>query len=926
MTKALPPAMLQVRQHALSGAQPGLLTAALIEALPRQQTMRDWQAIWRRLFPGRMIGRDVDTELDFHLEGRADELVDEGLSEAEAHDEVLRRFGDVDSVRAQCAEFSRQRVAREELWTMVESIAQDVRFAARALLKNAGFSAVIVLTLALGIGTTTAIFSVVNGVLLRPLPYKDPDRLAMIWENDRATGTVREAASVPDFFDFQARTRTFSDMAMFAVVGPATMTGDDGEPRQVGASGVGHNLAEVLGISPQIGRDIGATEDQPGGELVAVLADGFWHSAFNGDPSVLGKSIRLDGQTYTIVGVLPAGLDFPSKRTDLWVPLQQGPTTVPRATHWVRQIGRIAPGFTVEDAHEEMVQIAAELEAEHTENTNRGAFVEPLADFTRGNLRLMLWVLFAAVSAVLLIACANVANLLLARGASRTQEVAVCLALGASTRRLVRRFLAESFLLTGVAMVAGVALAVVGLRALLAIAPGAVLAVGEVSVDGLVLAFALTTSALIGIGFGLIPAAQARRLDLQTELKEGRSQAEAAAHSKMWLRRLLVSGQLAMAVVLLVAAGLLIGTLWNLQRVDPGFNAESTLRVDFQLPASRYPRDFTVFPNWVEIHTFNRELLDRVRALPGVRSAALTSNHPLQAGFTNSFGIVGRPPDPDKGEMTTRMVSADYFETVGVRLVRGRMFSPADTVDARLVLILNQAAVDRHFPDEDPIGQEIQFWGPISREIIGIVENEKMHGLDRDPPPAMYANVAQAPPVGALTLMVRTSGDPRQLLPAVRDTVWALDRDLAVFNIATMDETLAGAVARERFASVLLTIFAVIAVFIASLGVYGLLSYLVAQRGHEVGVRMALGASRKEILRLVISQGLAMTVAGLVVGLVGAVAVARLMAGLLFGVSPTEPLAYVAVVGCLVGAALVACTLPAVRASRIDPIISLRGE
>ena len=749
---------------------------------------------------------------------------------------------------------------------------------------------------------------------------------AIIWEDDRASGTTREAASIPDYFDFLQRTRTFADIAMFAFR-PATMSRSDGEPIRIDIAATTHNLEEILGVATQVGRGLNPSEDQPGGDLVALRADDFWHSAFNGDDAVLGTTIRIDDRSHTIVGVLPARLDFPVKGFDMWVPTQQSPTTAPRSNHSVRLIGRLAPGATIAEADAEMGGIAADLEVEYpNDNANRGTFVEPLDEVVRGDVRLTLSVLFGAVAAVLLIACANVANLLLARGADRTQEVAVCVALGAGSARLIRRFLVESLMLAGVAMALGVALAFFGLRALLAIAPGDVLAVGTTAIDLTVLGFALATSALIGTVFGLIPTLQARRLDVQSQLKEGRNQAQAASASKQLLRRLLVAGQLAMAVMLLVSAGLLMRTLWNLRRVDPGFTAQHVLRADVLLPQARYPRDFSIFPNWIEIQSFNRELLSRVAALGGVRAAALASNHPLQAGFTNSFVVAGRPADPDQGEITTRIVSPGYLDTVGLRLMRGRPIQSTDTAEAPFVALLNVAAVDRYFPDEDPLGQQIGIWGAGLREVIGVVENEKMHGLDRDPPAALYVNILQAPQVGAVSLLVRTDDNPRALIPAVREVVWSIDRNLAVFRIATMEETLAQAVQRERFASVLLAIFAAVTVFIASLGVYGVLSYLVAQRGHEVGVRMALGASRGDVVRLVVRQGLAMTVAGLAVGMAGAVAVSRLLEGLLFGVTPTDPLAYVGVVAGLGGAALAASVLPARRAARIDPIVSLRGE
>ncbi len=395
----------------------------------------------------------------------------------------------------------------------------------------------------------------------------------------------------------------------------------------------------------------------------------------------------------------------------------------------------------------------------------------------------------------------------------------------------------------------------------------------------------------------------------------------------MRIRRLLVATQMAMAVVLLVGAGLLLTTLWNLQRVDPGFTANGVLRVDFQLPESRYPRDFAVWPDWPEVNAFHESLIRDVEALPGVEGATITTNHPLDPGFTNSFAIAGRPPDPNRGEMTTRIVTPEYFDVAEVELRDGRLMDDTDGATAPGVVILNQAAAERHFPEGDAMGQRLSFWGPFEREVIGIVENERMHGLATGAPPAMYVNMYQAPPRPVpVTLMVRTAGDPQQLVSVVRERIWSLDRDLAVFNVATMDETLSGAVAQERFASVILIIFAGVAVLLATLGVHGVLSYLVAQRTHEVGVRMALGASRGQVLRMVVGQGLGLALLGIVAGLIGAVALSSLMASLLFEVSPTDPLTYAVVAIGLALAAAMACGMPARRATGIDPVRALRAE
>ncbi len=805
----------------------------------------------------------------------------------------------------------------------MDTLAGDIRQAGRTLGRSPGFVLVTTLTLALGIGATTAIFSVVDAVLLTPLPFAEAEQLVMVWEDDRLTGTLREAASLPDFLDFEEQNRSFEGMAAY-LTREVNLSRDDSEPRRVTQAAVTYDMAAVLGVAVQMGRTIQADEDQPGGPRVALLSDAFWARGFGRDPAVLDRVLKLDDVDYTVVGVLPSGLDFPAD-ADLWVPLQQSPATLPRHTHPIQVIARLSPATTIEAAQSDMTAIATRLEAEYPENRGRGVFVESLTDVLRGEARPVLLLLVGAVVAVLLIACANVANLLLVRGVARSQEMAVRVALGAGTWALARRFLVESLLLTGFAAVCGVGVAVLGLRGLLALAPAAVRDLGDVSLDVRVLLFTLTTSVLIAVGFSLVPLLQTLRLDLQSSLKDGRGSAGDSA-AKLRLRRLLVVAQTFLAVVLLVGAGLLLTSLWKLRQVDPGFRTANVVRLDFRLPAARYPRDFSVWPHWTEVHGFNNELMQRLRALPGVGSAALAISHPLDPGFTNSFVIVGRESEAaDQGELKTRLVSDGYFRTAGVALLEGRVFTDRDTADAPGVLLLNRTAQERYFPDSPAIGQRVRFWG-IEREVVGIVADERMHGLKEATPPAMYAPLAQAPPRGAVTLMVRASGDPLQLVPALREAVWAIDRELAVYNVATMDETLAESLARESFASLLLSVFAILALGLALLGIHGVISYVVTLRHREVGLRMALGASRSRVMRMVLREGLVLAGAGIAAGLAVALAASRFVAALLYGVSPQDLSIYAGVAVLLAGAAVVACALPARRATRIDPASALRAE
>lgn len=884
----------------------------------------DWRNVWRSLYPKRLIRTDVRDEIAFHIEGRIRELVDRGWDEEAAKAHVLDRFGDVARVEEACVDYTTQRVDGDSWREMMERWWKDLRLAMRGLAKSPAFTGVVVVTLALGIGATTAVFSVLEGVVLRPLPFPEPDALAVVWQNDRATGTVRENASTSDYYDYLERNRTFEALAIHAV-GTAVLARDDALPLQLNAASVSRNLIDVLGLELQLGRNFSEVEDRPDGPRAVLLTDRIWNELFGSDPRVVGTRITIDDLSHEVVGVLPVGIDYPAGQTDVWLPIQQDPTIANRPQHWVRVVGRMAPGVAVATAQEDMARIMADLEIEYpNDNANRGAFVEPLADVGRGDLTGTLWILFGAVLSVLAIAFVNVANLLLARGAKRRRELAVMTAVGAGQRDVLRRYFAEGFVVTVASGLGGIALAAFGINALAAIAPPSVAILGRPEINVPVLAFALAVSSLVCFGFGMLPSLQTRRIDLQRELKDGRTTDGSSAG--MRTRRLLVAAQLSMAVVLLLGATLLMETVQNLRAVDPGFEAENTLRVDFALPDSRYP-DRSTWPNWPTVFAFLESLEQEVRGLPGVRSSAVLLNHPLDRGFTNSFSIEGRPYDPSQGEMTTRLVSPSYFETAGLRLVDGRLLDMTDRLDTPDAILLNRMAADRYFPDGDAIGQRIAFWGRTYREVVGIVENERIHGLTVEPPPAMYVSLYQSPPMpGKLTLMARSEVPPLTLVEGVREAMGRVDAGVPIFNVSTMEATLDDVIARERFASTLLTIFAAVALFLAVLGVHGVLAYLVAQRGHEVGVRMALGASRHDVVGLVVRQGVLMTVLGIVGGLVAAAGLSGVLRTLLFGVSPTSPTAY-AVVGILLGGvALLATAVPAFRAASIDPVSSLRAE
>lgn len=894
----------------------------------------DWDEVRRVLSPRRQIDREVRDELDFHIEERIRELVARGWDEADARRHVLERFGDVEKHRAACRDVDSRRVDDERRRETMEALMRDVRLAARTLGRSPVFTATVILTLALGIGATTAVFGVLEAVVLRPLPFPEADRLAVVWQNDRATGTVRENASTADYYDYVERSRTFEELAMLSR-GTAVLQREGAPALQLDATQVSRNLLGVLGIEPQLGRGFTEDEDRPDGPRAVMLTDGAWRDLFGGDPAIIGSNVLIDqgmlgggsgALSHEVVGVLPPGIDFPSAETDVWLPIRQSPSVATRPNHWIRVVGRVDEGVAMEAAQAEMTQIMADLEVEYpNDNANRGAFVEPLADVGRGDARATLWALFAAVIAVLAIASVNVANLLLARGAGRMKELAVLQAVGAGKGDVRRRFFAEALLVTGVASLGGIGLAAVGNRGLFGMAPAELQALGRPELNTPVLAFALVVTAVICLGFGLLPTLQARRLDIQGELKDGRT--TRGGRASLGLRRMLVAVQLALAVTLLLGSTLLIGTVRNLQSVDPGFQAGQTLRLEFVLPAELFPESMATYPDWPEVHGALDAVEGRAEAVPGVRSAAVTLNHPLDPGFTNSFQIEGRPYDPTQGEMTTRLVSPAYFPTAGLEVLEGRALADADRVDAPPVILLNREAADRYFPDGDALGSRISFWGPTPREVVGIVENERVHGLTAAAPPAMYISIWQAPPRGGrITLMARTDVPPLSVVDGLREAVHEVDESIPVFGVTTMEATLAQAMGRERFASTVLLVFAGVAVFLAILGVHGVLAYLVAQRRHEVGIRMALGATRRDVVGMILRQGAWMTAAGILGGFALFAGASGLLQSLLFGVSSTSPGPYLMVGLGLGVAAMLGAAVPAVRAASIDPVRSLQSE
>ena len=827
----------------------------------------------------------------------------------------------------------------------MRDVLADLRYALRSLRNAPGFALAAVLTLALGIGANTAILSVVDGVLLRPAPFEDFDGLVMVWETDRNSGTTREPASVPDFHDFVTHARSFSALAAFAA-SETTVTPDDGDPVRLDGMLLTHEFLTMVGIEPLLGRGFSSDDDRAGAAGVALIGERLWDRLYARDPTVVGRTIRADGVLLTVIGVLPAGADFGTLQildaaaygrafadrfgpadVQLWAPLRPALGTRTRDNHPIFVLGRLAPGVSFGAAQQEMTSLAADLEATYPSNDGRGVHLEPLRAVIFGRVQPALVMLVAAVALVLLVACVNVANLLLARGAARTREVAVRVALGADARRLGRQFLVEGLVLAGLGGAVGVAIAAWGTRLLVALAPPDIPRLGTVGVNGTVLLVTSGMCLAVGIAFGLVPALHARRLDPQTSLRGEATGSTSGGAGHGRFRAALVVAELTLAVALVAGAGLLLRSFWQLRSVDPGFEPRGVLKAQVDLPPTRYPVNFANWPDFAEIHAFNRAALERVRAVPGVAAAALAGNHPLDAGFNNSISVPGREADAATWpEIAVRRISPGYFETMHVPLRRGRALTDADGTFAPAVTVINEAANRTYFPNDDPIGQQIFLWGTL-RTVVGIVGDERSRGLAEAPPPALYLPLDQAPPAnGDLTILMRTTGAPEALAPAVRAAVHAIDPGLPAFGIEALERTVGRSVSQQRFTMLLLGGFAATAIALALIGVHGVLSYLVARRRRELGLRLALGAAPREVVGAVVWEGVRLTSLGVGLGLGLALVGGRLLRGLLYGVSATDPTT-LGLVGLVVfTAAAVASWIPARRAARVDPITALRSE
>ncbi len=810
----------------------------------------------------------------------------------------------------------------------MEALLQDIRHAGRALLKTPGFTLVAVVTLALGIGANTAIFSVVNGVLLAPLPYREPDRLVTVNHYYPSLNNMRAPVSVPGFRDYSARTDVFASAAVENSIA-MNLTGG-GEPERVNVSKVSGQYFSLLGVPSAVGRVLQPDEAEAGKDHVVVLTWGFWQSHFGGDRGAVGRKLTLDNQDYQIVGVMPASFrDFFSRRTDLFMPIVFTPDQFAdsrRTREFLPFIGRLAPGITVDHAQSTLHTLAVQLRTTYTQSyaPDWDLKVTALADEASRGVRSGLLVLLGAVAFVLLIACANVANLQLARTAARSRDIAVRVALGASPRRLMRYLLTESVVLALTGGAVGVVLALWGVPALLSLNGGNLPATAHIGLDIRVLWFALLVSLGTGLLFGLAPALQMARTDLHESLKEG---GRSVGHrSSLALRRGLVISTVALALTLLIGAGLLIRSFARVVAVDPGFRPDHLLVFNVSLPEAKYPND-----------TVRDQVLLRINDVlnntPGVVSAGGTSNIPFGGNWsTSSFNVEGyQVPTNTPGPWgDVRLVTPTFFATMRAPLLAGRQFTAADRAGAPAVCIVDEEMVRRYWPHTDPIGKRITFNNLTDSsiqwiQVVGVVGHLAHEGLDAQKRVQVYFSLAQRG-MPFLGYAVRTAGDPLAALGSVRAAVRSVDPDLPLANVSTMDRLIESSTGQRRFAMILLIGFSMLAMTLASIGLYGVMSYTVSQRARELGVRLALGADTREVLGLVLAQGLRLALAGVVIGLLAAFAVTRVMKNMLFGLSSTDPLTFVAISLLLVAVALVASYLPALRATRVDPVVALRTE
>ena len=874
-----------------------------------------WAGRFRNLFRREQLHDEVEEELRFHLESRVRDNLAKGMRPTEAREDAVRRFGG----ELLAAEKTRD----ADLLVWLETLRKDVRFALRNLARNRGVTAVAAISLALGIGANTAIFSAIHAVLLRPLPYKDPGQLAMLWMDNRRLGLHEDLTSFPNYEDWK-KNRSFVDLAAF-VPTDTILTGLE-EPARLPDAIVTANLFSVLGVQPALGRAFTAQEEQPGSNRVVILSQTLWRTQFASDPHVLGRMLELDGQPCQIIGVMPASFAFPSKATQLWRPLAlNARQRAARGGYFLSVAGRLRPGVRIEEARAEMTGIGAQIERQYPDqNRGYGVWVVPLLKQTVGRMREVLLVLLGAVAFVLLIACVNVANLLLGRGASRGREIAVRTALGAGRTRLIRQLLTESTVLSMIAGALGLAVAFWGIRGLVLLAPKDLPRLDEITIDIPVLLFTLAVSFASGILFGIVPALRVSSGDLNEALREGGRSFSAGKRLRI-VRSGLTVAEVAFSMILLTGAGLMIRSLLLLQSTQPGFRTDNVLT--WRVAPSR-----TKYNTGPQTAGFFTDLLERVQAIPGVLGAGAVTDvflsiTPNSGGFT----VEGHPsPPPEQQiEATTDRVSAGYFRTMNVPLMRGRFFDEHDGPDTLPVVIINETMARRFWPNEDPIGKRFKFGDASSTApwltIVGIVGDMRRQGQDKPARCETFAAMTQRPARG-MTLVVHTSADPAKVAGLVRDAVRGLDKSAVLFERSTIADQIGESLAQQRFQTLLLGLFSLLALILAAVGIYGVIFQSVSQRTNEIGIRVALGARRGNLLWMIMGESLGLVLFGAIIGAFAAFAVTRALSSFLYSVTAADPLTYLAVFLLLAFAAILASVAPALRATSVDPLDALRYE
>jgi predicted permease len=872
-------------------------------------------ARWNRLFRRGECEAELEKELSFHLDQHTSDLIARGHSPEEARRRARLALGGPDQVKERCRD---ERGVRplEDFW-------QDLRYGLRVLAKHPGFTLTAVVTLALGIGATTSIFSVVNAVLLRPLPYPEPDRLVYVGQQYRS-GLA--ASGEPKFLFWREHSRSFEALACYSGFGGAGGNIAGGaEAEHVGGLRVSGDFFRALGVRPALGRAFTREEDTPGGPDVVILSDGLWRRSFGGDEKLLGRTVTLNDRPLTVVGIMPPGFSVGTP-ADVFVPMRarEGINVDPNA----QVVGRLKSGATIEQARAELQTIAEKYREANPRQMQEGESVgaQPFHEQFIGSAAKSLWIILGAVTFLLLIACANVANLMLARAASRQREIALRVALGAGAGRIARQLLTEGLLLAFVGGAAGLLLAVWGTQLLAAFMPRGLLpALSEPGMDWRVLAFTAAAALTTGLLFGTAPAWQARKVDVNTALKENTERGSAARGR---LRGAMVVTEIALALVLLAGMGLLARTYTNLVGVSPGFDPHNVLTFQIELKGERYDTSN-------EANAFFRDALERIRRLPGVEATALTNKLPLDWQFNMPVVLADRPDQPQTVQV--RLISPDYFRVMRIDMQRGRPFTEADGAAAPPVAVVNEAFVRRYYDGRDPFSQQLSVGrgtNDPSRQVIGVAADVKQQGLDRPSPPMVFVPVAQAPDKLMATVRtftpvnftVRTSGEPLTFAPAVKREIAAVDPTLAPWRVSSMEEVASRSIASQRFNMLLLGLFASLGLALAAVGIYGVTAYTVAQRTHEIGVRMALGARSRDVLRLVLGYGSRLLLLGVGIGLAASLAVTRLLAGMLYGVTTTDPKTFALVTLALTAVALLACFVPARRATKVNPTIALRVE